>query len=168
MDEPAEEYHRPDYHYPDPPPDTKPVSYGTLYFKAVKWYLGNALFGLVPVLLIWLVNGLTEGRTGAEKIYELIHDGVIVFVCIALMGAVMVEFLLSGPKMSGFSIFTVYFIPLIILGFISLDYLLIYLNIVDKSVFNLGSRTTVFTIILSFTYCTFTKATLEKKEANKR
>lgn len=168
MDELTETYHRPDYHYPDPPPDTKPVSFGTYYFKSVKWYIGNALFGLFPLILMWLVYYRSGGKTGEEEIYHLIHDGVIVFLCIALMGAVVVEFLLSGPKLSGISIFTIYLFPFIVLGIISLDYLLIYLKVIDNSSFHLNSRTTIITIILSFAYCTFTKATLYKKEENKR
>ncbi len=167
MTEPVKKYHRPDYHYDDPKPDDKPVSFGVYYWKSCKWFLGNAAFGIFPVLLMWLVYGLSEGKTGQKEIFHLIHDGVIVFLCIALMGAVMVEFLLSGPKMSGFSIFTIYIFPLIVLGIISLDYLLIYLNVIDSTVFNLNSWTTIITIVLSFSYCTFTKATLYKKEANK-
>lgn len=134
------------------------------YIKAVKWFLGNVIFGLAPIILMFVVYGLSERKTGLEEIQRLIHDGVIIFVLIAIMGAVMVDYFLSGIKSSGRSIFTIYIFPLCVLAIASIDYLLTYLKIIDGTCFALGSLTTKIISILSLLYCTFTKAKLYLRE----
>ena len=138
----------------------KANEYRHYYFKAAKWFIGNIIFGLAPLLLIWVVYALSNGASGNDEMSHLIHDGVVLFVCISVMGAVVVEYMLSGFKSSGISIFGIYIFPLCILAIVSIDYMLIYLRIIDNTCFNIGSLTTKIIIFLSHIYSTFTKANL--------
>src|SRR5690606_20957817 len=97
---------------------TRKITYGHYYWKSLKWFIGNLLFGMVPLLLMWLVQELTHGLTGGDEINNLLHEGVIHFLCIALMGAVMTEFLISGVMFGGFSVFAIYVFPLLVLSFV--------------------------------------------------
>lgn len=143
---------------------TTKVTYRHYYWKSLKWFIGNLLFGSVPLLLMWVVEGLSHGNTGADEISSILHQGVVHFLCIALMGAVMTEFLISGIKFGGFSIFAIYIFPLLILSFVSLEYLLVYLNKIESKCFDLNSNYTYIVFILSFIYCTFIKASFYIKE----
>ena len=134
------------------------------YFRAFKWFIGNAIFGLAPIVLMLVVYGLTEKKTGSVEILRLVHDGAVIFVLIAIMGAVMVDYLLSGIKTSGRSVFTIYIFPLAVLAIASLDYLLTYLNVIDGTCFAIDSLTTKIISFLSLLYCTFTKAQLYIRE----
>lgn len=140
------------------------ITYRHYYWKSLKWFIGNLLFGLVPLLLMWLVEGLSHGNTGGDEINNILHEGVIHFLCIALMGAVMTEFLISGIKFGGFSVFAIYIFPLLVLSFVSLEYLLVYLKQTDNKCFDLRSTYTYVVFFLSFIYCTFIKASFYIKE----
>ena len=143
------------------------ITYGHYYWKSLKWFIGNLLFGLVPLLLMWVVEILSDGRTGSDGFNTILHEGAIHFLCIALMGAVMTEFLISGIKFGGFSVFEIYIFPLLVLSFVSLEYLLVYLEKTDNKCFDLTSTTTCVVFFLSFIYCTFIKALFYIKEDTK-
>lgn len=149
-------------------PTNKEKSYWHYYWKAFKWFIGNLLFGLVPILILLLVVGLSNGSTGADGVFLLMHEGVIHFLCIALMGAVMTESLLSGVSSRGTEIFAVYIFPIIILSFVSLEYLLVYLHTIKNECFDATSGYTIIVLSLSFGYCTFIKTSFYIRELTKK
>jgi hypothetical protein len=130
--------------------------------------LGNLVFGLVPVLLLLLVKYLTDDGTGSGEIDILIHEGVIHFLSIALMGAVLTEALLSGVKSNGLEIFSIYMFPLLVLSFVSLEYLLVFLNKMNNACFEVTSPYTIIVFLLSFGYCSFVKASSYMTESTKK
>jgi hypothetical protein len=140
------------------------VTYFHYYVKSLKWFFGNMIFGLAPLLLMLMVESLTHGNTGGDEINNILHEGVIHFLGIALMGAVMTEYIISGIKFGGFPVFAIYIFPLIVLAFVSLEYLLVYLKKADSTCFDINSPYTFFVIFLSFLYCSFTKASFYIKE----
>lgn len=144
------------------------IAYWHYYWKAFKWYVGNLVFGLVPVLLLFIVSKLTDGETGSGEIDVLIHEGVIHFLSIALMGAVLIEALLSGEKSNGFEIFAIYMFPLLVLSFISLEYLLVFLNKMNNACFEVTSPYTIIVFLLSFGYCSFAKTSSYINESTKK
>lgn len=134
------------------------------YYKALKWYIGNISFGLFPILLTLAFYAVSKKQEGLAELYHLIHDGVIIFVFIAVMGAVMVEYLISGFMTNGWEVFIIYIFPLLVLGLASLEYLLSFLKVIDGTCFALSSLTTKFICGYSFLYCIFIKANLYIKE----
>jgi hypothetical protein len=139
------------------------------YIKALKWFVLNAAFGIFPLILMGVVNWLTSGKEGQPQIDHLIYEGgVVLFVSIAIMGAVAVDYLLSGIKCSGIEIFALYIFPSFIAGFISLEFLLVCLHKLNKFALGIQGKKTIILIIISFFYCTLTKATFYLKEDSTR
>lgn len=96
---------------------------------------------------------------------SLIYDGgIVLFVSIAIMGAVVVDYLVSGFPASGLSIFAVYIFPFLIMGFISLEFLLVCFNKIDRLALALGSKKSVILMVFSSVYSIATKSTLYLKE----
>lgn len=142
----------------------KKITYLDYLMKSIKWTVGNAIFGIFPLLFVWLLYGLSGGKTGHEELYRLIHDGVILFVCIAIMGAVVVEYLISGFPVSGFAVLRIYIFPLGVLGIVCIDFMLIQFKQIDNQCFDIDSLTTKIVVFLSLFYTIFTKASLYMKE----
>ncbi|HVY73683.1 MAG TPA: hypothetical protein VG890_02575 [Puia sp.] len=141
-----------------------PILYWLYLRRAFLWVVGNTIFGLAPLIFMAFVFMTSEGKVGSDEMTHLIHDGVVLFVCCAVMGAVLVEFALAGFVMKGSAIIAIYAVPFFILALISIDYLFIHLRIIDGTCFDLSSKTSKFVMIFSSGYATFTKADLYIKE----
>jgi len=134
-------------------------------WKSLKWTVGNAIFGLTPLLFMCLVY--TIGLEKADhEIEHLILDGVIVFVSCAIMGAVLVDFALADYPLTSGGIFGVYMVPCFIVGIVCLNYLFINLKSVPVERFSLSSPVTIGVVLLSFFYCLVVKTTLYINESN--
>jgi|GEM_PF-1609156 len=142
----------------------KALPYGNYLRKTFWWLMGNTVFGLAPLLFMCIVYLVAQQKAGNSEISHLIHEGVIPFVCVAIMGSVLVDFALSGFAMKGWGILAVYICPCCIMSILCIEYLLVTLKIIDDSCFNLDSLTTIIVIGLSFVYCIFTKTNLYIKE----
>jgi len=135
------------------------------WIKACKWFLINSAFGLFPLLFMAFVAFMSDGRVGSLQVDHLIYEGgILLFVMIALMGAVMVDYLLSGFENSGISVFVFYIFPILILGFVTTEFMLICTKNIEKEVFAVNSWTTIIVIVLSFLYSTLVKADLFLRE----
>src|SRR5690348_16378841 len=117
--------------------------------KTFFWIVGNAMFGLFPMLFMLIVYSLGEGKVGKDEIDHLIHDGLILFVSIAIMGSVMVDYALSDLKLKWPGILVVYIMPLGLVAIISIEYLLINLKIIPNLRFDLTSGNTKFVVGIS-------------------
>jgi hypothetical protein len=148
-------------------PDFRDNSYWQYYRKSVSWVLGNAFFGLLPLLFMMFIQAVSEKKVGSEEIQHLIQDGVVLFVCCAIIGAVLVEFILSGQRLKISTVYGWTAIPFSIFLIILTDYFLINLKAIDHSCFHLDSLTSKVVIGLTFVYCTFTKANLYLMEDTK-
>lgn len=107
---------------------------------------------------------ITVNKICHDKVIYLIKDGAVLFVCGAIMGAVFVEYLLSGFKLNGTAIVLIYGTPIFMLMFILIEYLLIYLKVINDDYFSLNSLTSKVVIVLSFIYCILVKTDLYIKE----
>src|SRR6476469_9252221 len=94
------------------------------YWKTTKWLLGNLIFGLFPILFMCAVYYCSERKIGLHEIEEQVYEGTILFVCLALVGSVVLDLFLSGLRFEGTYRFLIYFVPAFIVGVVSLNYLL--------------------------------------------
>lgn len=139
------------------------------WWKAFKWFSFNAGFGLFPLLLMGVVSWLTKGTEGDRQIDHLIYEGgIVLFVAIAIMGAVMIDYLQLGIKFSSSEIFAIFIFPACIAGFITLEFVLVCLHKLNKHALGLYSKKTITLLFLAFVYCTFTRATFFIKEDSQK
>jgi hypothetical protein len=110
----------------------------------------------------------SDGKVCGDGLDNLIYEGCILFVCISIVGAVYVDFYLSGVILTGIARFATYFFPIIIPTWISIDYILIHMNIISRERFSVGSTITMVTIVLSSLYVLLVKANLYMQEELKR
>lgn len=140
------------------------LTYWDYFWKTFKWFIGNALFGVFPLVFMCIIYYLSEKKLGGHEIEKLVYDGAVLFVCIAMVGAVLVDYYLSGFRATGFGRFAIYAFPSLILMLISVNYFLIHIKVIDNSRFSITSNTTIWTVAMSFIYILFVKTNLYIKE----
>ena len=135
------------------------------YFKGFKWVLGNSFWALLPLWFMYFMKFVSGNKVGDDEIQHLvIHDGVILFVCCAFMGAALVELVLILINLKIMTAYRFAIIPCFISLLILTDYALIISKIIDYECFNITSKTSIIVIILTIIYCTFVKAEIYIKE----
>lgn len=69
------------------------------YYKYLKktliWIFGNFCFGIGPIIFLRFVISISQGKICTDTLNRLIHEGAILFVCCAMMGSVVVDFISS-------------------------------------------------------------------------
>jgi hypothetical protein len=136
--------------------------------KSVFWLIGNALFGLLPLIFMKFIFLMSDKKAGGEEIKHLIEDGVIQFVCCAICGASLVDLALSGEKMKISKAYAWGIIPVVIVGLLLTNYILIILKVIDHTCFHIGSNTSLIIISLTVIFCILVKTRLYIKEETKR
>src|SRR5688572_2082699 len=132
--------------------------------KSIKWTIGHAAFGLLPLIFMFCINLMSGRKAGNEAINRLFHDGIHLFVCCAVMGVIIVEIYLSHWVVKASHLIQLLSIPALIIVYILLDYILIELGTKEDSSFNPTSTQSIFVIILTFIFCIFTKANIYIRE----
>jgi len=139
--------------------------YGNYFLKSSKWLFGNFLFGLVPLWFILFVYLVSGGRAGKEEVdHIIVRDGAILFVCCAIMGSVLVDFMLAGLTIKIGVAYRLAIIPVFIMLLLLTDYSLIMGKIIDDDCFTLSSCTSKLVIALSALFSLITKTSLYIKE----
>ena len=128
--------------------------------KSVYWYFGNLLFGCAPIIFLAMVYLASEGKLGFDDMQKLIHEGAILFVCVAMIGSVLVDFLQSEIKISGKQIIIIVLAPISSIGFLFLQYLFVVLKIINADCLNVTSETSVSILCFSLVYCILNKTNL--------
>lgn len=146
----------------------KPVTFFDYYKKTIKWMIGNTIIGLAPLLFLKLMNTMSKGRICEVAITRIIHDGVILFVCCAIMGSIVVDFILGGHKLQSGRYFLIIVIPVIVLALLLLAYFLMSLDQVSQNAFQVNTPVTISVIAFSIIYCIFAKTHLFIKEDTKQ
>ena len=127
-------------------------------WKSIKWCAGNALFALFPVLVLRFVVLVSTNPVFKNKLNDLIEDGVILFVCCAIVGATFVEFLISRFKYTANEIILIFVTPLVMHGLLAVEYILMISHVIDKQPFFMTSWTSKIVISFSTIYCILGKA----------
>lgn len=144
----------------------KPFHY---WKRATKWFCLNTAFGLFPLIIVIVVNNLTDGREGGNQIDHLIYEGgIVLFVSIAIMGAVACDYLLAGGTFTASDIFVIFIFPIMIAGFITLEFLLVCLHKLNKYALAVTGKKTIILLTITFLYSTLTKANLLIKEDSEK
>jgi hypothetical protein len=137
--------------------------------NSIFWIAGNSLFGLAPLLFLQLISVLSGENICSKETEQLIQDGVILFVSCAIIGSVVIDFILSEFKIKGWLLFfAIYISPFCILIYIFLNYLLIYVQYSDEHDFGPGSFTTWLTAGFAIIYCIFVKTIYYIKQEEAR
>lgn len=144
-------------------PDRR-LPYTSYLARTLKWTIANGIIGLAPLLFMWSISLLSDGKAGSTECVHLIKDGAILFVCCAMMGSVVIDFKLAGFDLSGWRFLAVYVSPFAILGILLLIDILIYFHAIDNNAFSLNSRISIIVIPLSIFYCILAKTNLYIKE----
>ena len=143
------------------PSDIRPKNY---VLKSINWYIGNFCFGIIPVIFMGLVYLMSNHKLGFDDMQKQIHEGVILFVCCAMMGGVLVDFLQSDFKWTGRQIFATFISPFAVMAILCIEYLFVVLNIINTDCFNISSFNSIFVVGFSFGYCIIFKTILLIKE----
>ena len=128
--------------------------------KSVYWYFGNLLFGCAPIIFLGLVYLTSQGKLGFDDMQKLIHEGAISFVCVAMMGGVLVDFLQSEIEINGGQIIMTVLAPIFFIGVLFLEYLFVLLKVINTDSLNVTSGSSVFLLCYSLVYCISNKANL--------
>jgi hypothetical protein len=142
----------------------KDLTYGEYLWKTIKWLLGNLGFGLFPLIFMGILYVLSNHKIGGHEMDEQIYEGAVIFVFLAIIGAVGWDYYLSGIRYNGITRFMTNITPAAILFFVALNYLLIKLKIIEKDRFSLTSITSIVVFIASIVYIIFVKTNLYIKE----
>jgi hypothetical protein len=126
----------------------------------VYWYFGNLLFGCAPVIFLGLVYLTSQGKLGFDDMQRQIHEGAVLFVCVAMIGSVMVDFLQSGIKINGKQIIFIILAPIFLIEALFLQYLFVVLKIITIDCLNVTSGISVFVLCYSMVYCILNKTKL--------
>jgi hypothetical protein len=85
---------------------------------SVSWLIGNAIFGLSPLIFLSLINPALKDQPASHEIKVLINGGTILFVCCALMGAVWVDIMIDQVKFGSTTFFAISAAPFAMLSII--------------------------------------------------
>ena len=133
-------------------------------WKAIKWTFISVLFALFPIILLVISNAMSQDNHFVNKIEELIKDGAVMFVCCAILGAVLVEFWVAGFTYNTNEITLIFVTPILIHGLLALKYLLILVGVAAKDSFIMTSWTSKFVIGFCLFYCILGKVNYYIKE----
>jgi hypothetical protein len=145
----------------------KKETFGAYILKSVYWYFGNLFFGCAPIIFLGFVYLASRGKLGFDDMQRQIHEGAILFVSVAMIGGVMVDFLQSEIKINGRQIIFIILAPVSLIGFLFLQYLFVLLKIINSDCLDVTSGSSVFELCFSTAYCISNKTNLLIKEDTK-
>ena len=129
------------------------ITLGDYTVKSLKWCIGNALFAFFLIILLQVANWMSVDNTFNIKIHDMVQDGVIEFVCCAIVGAVMVEFWVAGFSYTTNEILLIFVTPIVMHALLALEYILMLLHVAAKESFTTNSWTCKIVITFSAIYC---------------
>lgn len=126
--------------------------------KSLKWCIGNALFAFFLIIILQIADWMSTSNTFNIKIHDMVQDGAIEFICCAIVGAVMVEFLVARFSYTTNEIFLLFAAPIAMHSLLALEYILMQLHFAAKESFTTNSWTCKIVITFSAIYCILGKA----------
>ncbi|NET34617.1 MAG: hypothetical protein F6K19_21750 [Cyanothece sp. SIO1E1] len=121
------------------------------FLKALFWLLINWFFGLFTLIVsIFFQSFIPNVAVTMEKVIE---EGVLLFFCVAISAAAMVDYIFVKPKFPKYIEFGFYACPFVCLVFSSLVFSQLFFH--QNQSYNLDKLITVQTIIIVLTvfYC---------------
>jgi hypothetical protein len=136
------------------------ASYWQYFRKSTFWYAGNLAIGCCPLIFLGMVFMTSRGKMGYNDMDKQVHEGAILFVCVAMVGGIMLDFLQSEFRMRGRQIVVIVITPIMAISLLFLEYLFVILKIINSDCFNITSRSTIFIVLFSAIYCILNKTNL--------
>jgi len=136
------------------------ASYWQYIKKSTLWYFGNLVIGCAPLIFLAMVFMTSRGKMGYDDMDKQVHEGAILFVCVAMIGGILIDFLQSPMKMSGRQIVVIVITPIMAISLLFLEYLFVVLKIIEADCFNITSKSTIFIVLFSAIYCILNKTNL--------
>lgn len=136
------------------------ASYWAYIRKSTIWYFANLGIGCAPLIFLGMVFMTSRGKMGFNDMDKQVHEGAILFVCVAMIGGIMLDFLQSEFKMRGRQIVVIVITPIMAISLLFLEYLFVILKIINTDCFNITSRSTIFVVLFSAIYCILNKTNL--------
>src|ERR1700744_4997292 len=94
------------------------ITYRNYLRKSAFWYLGNISFGGLPLLFMLVVYVISNHKHGLDDMQKQIHAGAIMFICTAMMGAVLVDTFQCPHCFRGIEVFATFLTPFVLVGMI--------------------------------------------------
>jgi hypothetical protein len=137
------------------------MNLGKAITSIIIWSAGNFAFGLVQFYILKGANVLGFPEYTPEAV---LHEGILMFFCVAISGAVLVDYFIAKPNWHRIANFTVVLFPFVALFLASNIYSTIHFNKEVHADFNaLKSYQTVF-IIGTALYCIAVKFAIFTRE----
>jgi hypothetical protein len=123
---------------------------GRNIIRAVIWLIIAGLFGAMPFIALEMINEMSEVNVAAKEIAHLIKGVFIVFICCAIIGAVVADFISSQIKIRHWLTFiAIYVSPFAMLLYLCSEYLTLYIQYEDLHPFGPGAR--AIKVLVAFT-----------------
>src|ERR1035437_2202955 len=84
---------------------------GKFFFSTIIWATLNTIFGLIP-LWILLYGTLMNYKFDLK---EVIIGGILIFFCMAIMGSILADYILSKLTVNKIAQLFIYSIPLVVI-----------------------------------------------------
>lgn len=141
----------------------------SIFSKILIWWIWNIVFGLIPLLVVSgiRISGISHKASAitTEEVKHLFNDGVIIFFCLAMIGAISVDIYLTRRHFKSHYSLWMAVIAVIIAASISILYLAFILtNEGNGEHFGNFVPLTIGLIIATLFYCTVGKISLFLKE----
>jgi hypothetical protein len=135
--------------------------------KALIWCCLNILFGLLPILLLLMLGSMAVGKEEVEEVKHKLEQAnkecVVMFFFCAIMGAALVDFVLSKVRpRTNLIAFCINVSPLGMLMLV----VILYINAHNQREINYSLYNQFQTYIVAFStiYCMVVKSYLYSKE----
>lgn len=125
------------------------------FWSAFIWVYINSIIALAPLISLILIQPIANDKKSiAEEIYILLRGGAVLFVCCALMGAVVIESILERiPFQTTFTRFLYNIAPFIFLCVVCALYLMTIGKMISPSIFTTVSVPYVMIVLITIVYC---------------
>lgn len=139
----------------------------TVLLKALAYcaaYIAiNAMFGLAP---LWILLEETLINTNDSGVKEMINDGIIIFFCIAIIGSISFDYVLTKPKINEIMYYFAIVFPFLLFITVAIAYILLHKSPKREIIDNFNNIQQIIAVI-SIGYGFILKTDMFIKELNR-
>jgi len=124
--------------------------------KSLYWLFTNTFFGLLSVILIFLIQTINPGND--YNYYKIVEEGVLLFFCVAMSASVIIDYIFISPRLPKYIEFILYFFPSICTIVSSVLFGQLFFGESDNLNNNAIVLINVVTIFFTIVYCIVLKS----------
>ena len=126
--------------------------------RAIIWTVGTSLFALAPLIIVYVINIMSEEQIARREIQHLLADGIFLVTGCALTGSILFDFLVSKRRAQNWLLsIAIYVLPFAAIIFLFTRYLFMYIQLGDQHEFGPGTANTKLMLVILALYCVFVK-----------